>query len=92
LAAAFFLTDGSSYNTLSNNIQLFEEGQQVFVDADYRVFGVVDDVLEVGRTQPQIERVQHRAHARDSVINLEMAKAVPGESGHAVARRDSQSR
>jgi hypothetical protein len=46
---------------------------------------VVDDVRELIREQPDVQGVQHRPHAGDGVVGLEMFLVVPTEGPDAVA-------
>jgi hypothetical protein len=64
----------------------FEGGQQRIVDADDLVLGVVGDPGDLLGVQPDVQRVQHRAHARHREVQLEVAPGVPGERPHPVAR------
>jgi len=70
--------------------QLLDRGQQVQVDEQQPVLGVVDDVDDLLGKQPRVDGVTHRAHPRDAVIELEVAIAVPGQGADAVARRDAE--
>jgi hypothetical protein len=63
---------------------------QVGVDQDHRVAGVVDDVGELIVVQPQIQRVQHRAHARHRKIGRQVRRGVPGQRGDHVAVAHAQ--
>ena len=67
-----------------------EERHQAPVDDHRPVVRVRRDVTEVVRMQPQVERVQHEAPARDSEICLVVDVVVPGERRDAVAALQAQ--
>ena len=69
--------------------QLHEE-EQVLVHENDLVLGVVQDVDEMVRGQPEIHRVKRGPHAGDTEVKLQMAVAVQGDAGHAVALADAQ--
>jgi hypothetical protein len=56
------------------------------------VFGVIDDVDDLVVEQSRIDRVADRAHARDGVVEFEMAVTVPGEGRDAIAYGDPEPR
>ena len=62
----------------------------VGVSADDLRAAVVDDVLEVIREQPIIDRHQYRADLRDRIIRLQMGVRVRGDVGHPIALSDSE--
>ena len=64
-----------------------DEGE---VDEQDAVFRVVDDVDDLLREEPRVHRVQHGAHARDAVEELQVAIAVPGERADPVAVPDTE--
>ena len=66
-----------------------EQGQRVGVGDDQPVFGVADDVGEVGRRQANVEGMQHRAHAGRRVVRLEVPRSIPHERPHPVAHTDA---
>ena len=66
-------------------LELVEQRQQHPVDDDDLVAGVRRDVREVGRMQPQVERVEDEAAARDAEVALHVLVVVPGERRDAVA-------
>jgi hypothetical protein len=70
--------------------ELREGGRERVVDEDDPVLGVVDDVLDLLREQPDVDRVQHRAEARDGEVELEVALGVPAEGRDPVPRSDAQ--
>ena len=46
---------------------------------------MVDDVSNVVRMQPQIQRMQHPARARDAEVGFQMRIVVPHQRRHAIA-------
>ena len=67
-------------------LEHLQQRQQRRVDEQQPVRRVVDDVLELLREQPRVDRVHHGADARHRVVELEVAVVVPGQRGDAVAR------
>ena len=65
-------------------------GHERVVDEDDPVLGVVDDVDELLREEPDVHRVEHRAHAGHREVELEVPAGVPGEGGDPVARAHAQ--
>src|SRR5206468_181452 len=55
------------------------------VHEDQLVLGVVDDVGELLLEQAYVERVQHRADARDRKVELKVTLAVPGEGADPIS-------
>ena len=78
------------FTVLSVLVHALDDRQQVEVDEDDLVFGVVGDIGDMLGRQPRIERVQHRADAGDAEIELEMAIGVPGDGADPVAELDAQ--
>jgi hypothetical protein len=70
-------------------LELLEQRQDVGIDDDHLVLGVIDDVLEVVIRQADVQGVQHRAHARGGMVGLQMARAVPHERADPVADADA---
>ena len=70
--------------------QLLDRRQEVEVDEEELILGVVDDVDDLLGEEPRVDGVADRAHAGDAVIELEMAVAVPGQGADAVARLDAE--
>ena len=68
-----------------------DDRQQVEVDEDDLVFGVVGDVGDMFGREARIERVQHGADAGDAEIELEVAIGVPGDGADPVSELDAQS-
>jgi hypothetical protein len=69
-----------------------DDRQEGRVESEVRVAGVVDDPRDLLRMQPRIDRVDHRAHAADAVVQLHVPVTVPGERGDAVADADARAR
>ena len=60
------------------------------IDDDAAVLGVVDDIRQLLGREPDVERVQHRPHAGDGEIRLEVALVVPAEGADAAIRPDAE--
>ena len=69
-------------------LQRCECGQQGRIDEQQSVLGVVDDVFDLLREQPRVDRVQYGAHAGDRVVKLQVPVVVPGERADTVAGSD----
>ena len=67
----------------------FDDRQQVEVDEDDFVLGMVGDIGHVLGRQPRVDRVQYRADAGDAEIELEMAVGVPGDGADPVSQLDA---
>ena len=68
-----------------------EEKDQRSVDEDDAVLCVIDDVGDLLGEEPQVERVQDRAHSRNGEVRLLVRLVVPREGRHTVARTYAQS-
>ena len=77
-------------HTLHLRQQLFHGGQQVEVDEEELILGVVHDVDDLLGKEPRIDRVADRTHAGDAVVEFEVAVAVPGQRADAVAGLDAE--
>ena len=64
--------------------------EQPAVDEHHVVLGVVDDVLEVLRREPDVDRVQHPLGGRHGEVELQVAAGVARERPDARAGRDPQ--
>ena len=62
-----------------------QQRQQIRVHEDQPILRVVDDVGEVLREEPQIQRVQHRPVARHAEVHLKVRRRVPAERRDAIA-------
>ena len=63
---------------------LREPRYQRGVHDDGVVIGVGSDVADLGRREPDVERVQDRAHRRHRHVGLEVLGVVPHEGAHAL--------
>ena len=63
---------------------LGQQRHQGRVDDDHVVARVGGDVADHLRVEPQVQRVQHRAHGRNGQVGLEMLGVVPHQRGHAL--------
>ena len=70
--------------------QLLDGRQQVQVDEEELILGVIDDVDDLLGKEARVDRVADRAHAGNAVVQLEVAVAVPGQRADAVADLDAQ--
>ena len=61
-----------------------QQGQEVGIDQDDVVFGVVDRIDELFRRQADVDGVQHRTHHGDRKKALQVAVAVPVHHCHGV--------
>ena len=68
----------------------FEQGHEGDIGEDKPVLSVIEDIDQLLLEQSRVDRVAHRAYARDAVIKLEMAIAVPRQGGDPVALVDAQ--
>ena len=59
------------------------------IDNDHLIVGVIDDELQLLGKQPNVERVQYRAHTRDREVGLHMGLVVPHERADAIALLDT---
>src|SRR5215471_8224235 len=66
--------------------QPLDQRDEAGVDEEKPVAGVIDDVDDLVVEQPGIDRMANRADTGDAVIELEVAKGVPGERADPVAR------
>ena len=65
--------------------ELVEQRDEAAVDDDRAIVRMRRDVREVVRVQPQVERVQHEATARDAQVGLVVDEVIPAERPDAVA-------
>jgi hypothetical protein len=61
--------------------------QEAQVEAQDLVFGVVGDPRDLVGVQARVDGVQHAAAAAHAVVQLQVAIAVPGQRGDAVAEQ-----
>jgi hypothetical protein len=69
---------------------LLQDRNQRVVHEDDLILTVVDDVGQLLREQPDVERVQHRAQAGHAHVDLEVLLRVPHEGGYAIAIVDAE--
>ena len=67
-----------------------DDRQQVEIDEDHLILGMVGDVGHMVGRQTRIDGVQHGAQAGDAEIELEMAMGVPSKGADAIAELDAQ--
>ena len=72
--------------------ELLDQRREREIEEHDRIFGVADDVGELLVEQTRIDRVGDRAHARDRVVELEVAITIPGERSDPVSGNDAQPR
>jgi hypothetical protein len=70
--------------------QLLQHRDLVGLDEDRAIVGVVDDVRQVVRRQPDVERVEHALGTRHREVALEVPVPVPGQGRDSLAGRDAQ--
>ena len=71
-------------------VNLLEQRQELGVDEDHVVGGVIDRVEHLLRRNAHVYRVQHRAHHRHREEAFEVAVAVPVHHRDGGARRDAK--
>ena len=71
-------------------VNLFHQGQKTHVKAQHLVFCMVGNPDHLVRVQTRVDGVQHPARAAHAKVQLQVAVAVPGERGHAVAKAQAQ--
>ena len=69
---------------------LLDKREKREIKENQAVFGVVDDVDDLVFEQARVDGVDHRLHARNTVIELVVAIPVPGERADALARLDAE--
>ena len=67
-----------------------EQVDQQLVDEEEAIFGVVDDEGDLVGEEPDVHRVQHRAHAGDGEVGGEVVGVVPAEGADDVAVADPE--
>ena len=70
--------------------ELQQQGQEVGVDENHLILGVLCDIGQLGRVQSQVQRVQHRAHAGDSEVRGDVVGAVPAQGRDDVTTADAK--
>jgi hypothetical protein len=71
-------------------LELLEQRQEAAVDDHRAVAGVIGDVGEIVRVQPQVQRVEDEAAARDPEVRLVMLVVVPAQRRNAVAALEAE--
>ena len=82
--------DHEAFDAGDRGGERLQDREEVLVDEDDPVLGVVDDVLEIAGPEPDVHGVQHGADRRDRVIELEVPPAVPHERRDPVAEGDPE--
>ncbi len=70
--------------------QLLDQRGEDRVEEHIGVLRMMHDVLKLIGEQPRIDGVEHAPRGGDAIIEFEMAAAVPGERGDAIARADAE--
>jgi hypothetical protein len=60
------------------------------INKDHLVIGVVYDIGQLLREQPDVQRVQHSAGTWSGEIQLEVTRRIPGKRGDTPVSRNSQ--
>src|SRR5579885_2833224 len=79
-----------AFDVRAMRLQLLDERDEGEVEEDVAVLGMIDDVDDLLGEEARIDGMADRAHAGDAIIDLEMAKAVPGKRADAVRLLDAQ--
>ncbi len=86
----------SDHDHLLHRAKIFrnphQQGHHWRIHENDPIPAVVDDERQLFRKQAQVQRVDHRPHARHRVVGLEMLLRVPAESTHPVPLPDAQPR
>ena len=67
-----------------------EDRQQHIVHDQEAIPGVVDDVGQFVRMEPEVQRVQDAADDRDPEVGLEVHRVVPHQRGDAIAGAEAE--
>ena len=67
-----------------------QERDERGVDDYHAVLGVVHDIGQLLDREPDVQGVQHRSHAGDGEVGLQVALVVPAEGAHAVTLFDPE--
>ena len=71
-------------------LELLDQRREDRIEADDGVFGVMHDVLDLVREEPRVDGMQHPPRAGHSVIEFEVAIAVPRERRDAIAAAEAE--
>mmetsp|Transcript_102537 Transcript_102537/g.260466 ORF Transcript_102537/g.260466 Transcript_102537/m.260466 type:complete len:246 (+) Transcript_102537:1136-1873(+) len=66
-------------------VHLGQQGQEVSVGKNEAVGSVLDDEAQVPRRQTKVQCVEHRTHAADGMVAMQVLGAVPHQRPHPVA-------
>ena len=78
--------DDPALNTRALASDAFDQRPEVGVKENIAIFGMVDDVDDLFREQPGVDRVANEARAGRAVVGLHVTVVIPGQRGEAVAR------
>ena len=84
--------DDQLLDVLEVGQHLGEERRERVVEDDDLRRAVVHDVRELFGKEPDVQRVEHRAHRGDREVHLHVLLRVPHERGHAIARLHTELR
>src|SRR5215471_13007809 len=68
---------------------LFKQVEEHVIDDKEPIFGMIDDIGQFIRMQPQIQSVQYRSRGGNPEIGFEVLMFIPHQSGNPVARLDA---
>ena len=66
--------------------EVIDERNEARIGDQHPIARMTCDVADVVRMQPEVQRVEHEASARDAEVRLEMLVVVPAERRDAIAR------
>ena len=69
--------------------QRLQQRQKILIDKDHPVTGMVDDVFQVRRGEPDIQGMEHRPHGGHALIEFQVPPVIPHKAGHPVAGPDA---
>ena len=78
--------DDPALNTRALASDTFDQRPEVGVKENIAIFGMVDDVDDLFREQPGVDRVANEARAGRAVVGLHVTVVIPGQRGDTVAR------
>src|SRR5699024_7773880 len=74
-----------SFNCLEFVLYFFNQREDIFINQQDLIFGVVDDVNNVLGSQSDINRMQYGTHPRCCKVNLKMTVVIPGKCSDTIA-------
>ena len=77
--------DDPALNTRALASDALDQRPEVGIKKDVAIFSMVDDVDDLFREQPRIDRVTNKARAGGAVIGLHVPVVVPRQRGDAIA-------